>query len=751
MTDNLHAENLQLREQLAAITLQLRQAQQEKQDLEISLETMTEHADEFEQQLVEARDNLEQQVLDRTQELAEKNQLLKQEIHERERIEEAQRNSLIFLKTLICSISSPIYYKDLNGYYMGCNTAFEQYLGMKEADIVGRNATHLFPPEVAADICTKDQVVFQTQELQSYETTLIYADKSRHDCIVNKTVFKNSEGQVVGLVGMMVDISERKQTEQALRTAKEAAEEANQAKSAFLANMSHELRTPLNAIIGYSEILKEDMTEMACEDLTPDIDKIHNAGKHLLGLINDVLDISKIEAGKMDIYNEHFDLTKIVKDVVQTVVPLIQSKNNKLMFETVGQIGEIYSDLTKIRQILFNLLSNAAKFTENGMIHLTITRYALEARDWVQMTVHDQGIGMTEEQVNKLFQPFTQADMSTTRKYGGTGLGLTITQRFATMMGGYIRVQSEYGKGSTFTVALPALAAEHTENKENQTLAHRLSQIPPQDSETTTDHVLISNRLVLVIDDDAVVRELLQNYLNKQGYQVALADNGQNGLALARELKPHAITLDVMMPGVDGWMVLNALKKDPELTKIPVIVVSFIEDKSIGYSLGAAEYLTKPIDREELNQVLKKFLDVNDKGSQLILVVEDDHVTRNMIATMLRKAGWQIQTAENGVEALKYLALTSPDLIISDLMMPEMDGFEFISTIKNTEVWRKIPVVVLTAKDLTPQDRDVLNNKVERIFQKGQYQRDELLFEIHQCLLNLNHESSDLSDAPMSS
>ncbi len=729
MTEDLHAQNLQLQQQIKTLQTQLECVTREKEDLEISLDTMTEHADEFEQQLIAARNNLEQQVLERTHELAEKNVLLKQEIQERERVEDAQRNSVIFLKTLICSISSPIYYKDIEGKYIGCNTAFEQYLGIREIDIIGRTADDLFSIDMANKIKHKDEEIILTQQLQSYESTLIYADKSEHDCIINKTVFKNAEGEVVGIVGMMIDITERKQAEQALRQAKEAAEEANQAKSAFLANMSHELRTPLNAIIGYSEILQEDMADVGCEELVPDTQKIYAAGKHLLGLINDVLDISKIEAGKMDIYNEVFNLSTMIREVVATVEPLIKNKDNQLELIALDNVGDIYSDLTKVRQILFNLLSNAAKFTEKGIIQLTVERFKIDEQDWVRFTVNDNGIGMTELQISKLFQPFTQADMSTTRKYGGTGLGLTITQRFANMMGGSITVDSHYRQGSTFCVSLPALA----EDQENSDLSSLL-KTGLKEAQSSSTH----GNVVLVIDDDAVVRELLQNYLNKQGYQVALADNGNDGLALAREIKPQAITLDVMMPGVDGWMVLNSLKKDPELSKIPVIVVSFIEDKSIGYSLGAAEYLTKPIDREQLNHVLKKFLDAENKGSQVILVVEDDQITRNMIATMLRKSGWQVQLAENGVDALQHLQTIIPDLIISDLMMPEMDGFELVSKVKASDKWRGIPVVILTAKDLTQSDRGLLNDKVARIFQKGNYQRDELLREVHQCLVNLS-------------
>ncbi|EIJ42009.1 PAS domain S-box [Beggiatoa alba B18LD] len=726
-------KNIEVADQqvLRALCETVIEVEQARDDLEISLETMTEHADTFEKQLVAARNNLEVQVITRTRELAEKNEHLQKEIQQRQRIEEAQRNNLIFLQTLLDSIPSPIFFKNLAGQYLGCNNAFAEMVGTPEENIVGHTVQDIFVKARADKEEENDRILLATKVGQAYEIETEHLDHSVHDYIVHKTHFCSVDGKPAGIVGIMVDITERKRSEAALFKAKEEAEQANRAKSAFLANMSHELRTPLNAIIGYSEILQEDLVDMEGEALIPDVKKIHAAGKHLLGLINDVLDLSKIEAGKMDIFTETFDLGSLVQEVVSTITPLIQKKENTLKVDACDPLGNLHADLTKVRQMLFNLLSNAAKFTEQGQIRLTIRRESRADLDWVIFSVTDQGIGMTHEQIEKLFQPFTQADSSTTRKYGGTGLGLTITKRFAEMMGGGVIVESNYGKGSTFSIHLPAYVITHASEK-------LLGKNPKAINRTPSNQVL-------VIDDDAVVRELLQNYIGKLGYRVTTADSGDQGLKLAREIKPDAITLDVMMPGMDGWMVLSALKNDPVLADIPVIVLSMVEEKSLGYSLGATEYITKPIDRDQLGQILSKYL--KDQRQQWLLLVEDDKVTQDMISNQLKKAGWQVETADNGKLALDLLATRKPNLILSDLMMPEMDGFELIRRIRETPEIADIPIIVLTAKDITQEDRQQLNNRVEKIFQKSSYQREDLLNELRACLMKVTHTETTTNPA----
>lgn len=498
-----------------------------------------------------------------------------------------------------------------------------------------------------------------------------------------------------------------------------AAEAANQSKSQFLANMSHELRTPLNAIIGYSEMLKEEAEDEGAVHYVADLQKIHSAGKHLLGLINDILDLSKIEAGKMEIYLETFSLGEVIKDVSSTIQPLIKKGQNRLEIKLGDGLGDMRADLTKVRQILFNLLSNASKFTENGAITLSVERSLDEAaRECIFFRVKDSGIGMTPEQLGKLFQAFTQADASTTRKYGGTGLGLTISRRFCELMGGDIQVESEFGKGTTFIVQLPAVVEQ-------------VQSVVASIEESDALEALDGGSTILVIDDDPVARELLERYLSKDGFKVRTASSGLEGLALAKILRPDAITLDVMMPGMDGWAVLTTLKADPDLADIPIIMLTMVAEKNMGYSLGAADYMVKPIDRNRLSIMLERYRSHGPACPPCrVLLVEDDAPTREMTRRTLEKSGMTVIEAENGQIALQKLERDVPCLIMLDLMMPVMDGFQFAAELRKKEEWRSIPVIVLTAKDLTDDDQLRLNGYVEKVMQKGEYSHVSLLSEV---------------------
>jgi signal transduction histidine kinase/DNA-binding response OmpR family regulator len=494
--------------------------------------------------------------------------------------------------------------------------------------------------------------------------------------------------------------------------------EANQHKSEFLANMSHELRTPLNAIIGYSEMLEEEAADLDQKTFIPDLQKINGAGKHLLSLINNILDLSKIEAGKMDLYLENFEIIPMVKEVIATVKPLIEKNANTLKLHYADDLGQMRSDVTKLRQMLFNLLSNASKFTERGTIALQVGRERVNGGEWISFSVSDTGIGMSPEQTSKLFQAFTQADTSTTRKYGGTGLGLAISRQFCHIMGGEITVSSTPGEGSTFTVRLPAIV---TESK---------ADILPRSEETTstTEQVSEGAPTVLVIDDDPTMQDLVQRFLSKEGLKMIAARSGEEGIRLAKEHHPAVITLDVLMPGMDGWAVLTQLKADPLLSEIPVIMLTIMDEKQMGYALGAADYLTKPIDWERLAAVLQRYECARPPCP--VLLVEDDPVMREMLQRRLEKEGWKVIEAENGRVALERMAERRPDLILLDLMMPEMDGFQFLDEIHKREDWRPIPIIVVTAKELTAQDRQRLNGSVEKILQKGAYSREELIREV---------------------
>ncbi len=516
------------------------------------------------------------------------------------------------------------------------------------------------------------------------------------------------------------NISGQKWKNAELLSAKEKAEKANLSKSQFLANMSHELRTPMNTIVGYTEMLEEEIRECKKPRLLQDVKSVHAASKHLLNLIDGILDISKIEAGKMQLYAERFDLKTMIKNTISTLHPLIENKANAIKIIFDDNLGEVYTDLTKVRQIVFNLLSNASKFTEQGIITLEVHKYTKEDNDFINILVVDEGIGMTKEQLNNLFQVFTQADASISRDYGGTGLGLAISKHFVKMLGGTIVVDSKFGKGSSFNVHIPA-SLQITTSNDTDNIPIRIPDMP------------VESGLLLVIDDDETVRKLLDAYLSKIGYRVVGAASGPEGLELAKQLHPDAITLDVMMPGMDGWEVLSELKSEPTLSHIPVIMLTMTEDQDIGYSLGAAEYLTKPISRTQLIEVLRKY-HVED-ANRTVMVVEDDNTTREMMVRMLHKGGWKVIEAENGEIALRRLEQAKPNLILLDLMMPQIDGFEFIIQLRQHKNCSSIPVVVLTAKDITPEDRLWLSNRVDTVFQKGSYTRNELLTELRQLLV----------------
>jgi PAS domain S-box-containing protein len=688
---------------------------------------------EIEEKLQEAREQLEQRVEERTAELSSTNQQLKTEINERKLVEVALERLSRQTQLILESAGEGIFGINLQGDTILANPAAATMLGYEVDELIGQKQHSIIHhtkkdgTPYPLEECPIDAALHDGKTYHRDDEVFWHKDNTSF-LVEYMTTPIIEEGKITGAVVTFSNITERKQAEATLLEAKNAAENAqaaaenaritaeaaNLSKSQFLANMSHELRTPLNAIIGYSEMLQEEAEDLEQEDFMPDLLRIHSAGKHLLGLINDVLDLSKIEAGKMELHLETFDLAVVFDEVVNTVQPLMEKKDNTLQVLNDDTLGKMYADVTKLRQILLNLLSNATKFTEKGLICIEVSRQVQDDEDWFRFSITDDGIGMTSAQQQKLFQPFTQADPSTTRKYGGTGLGLTITKEFTEMMGGSISVVSEFGHGSMFTILLPAIVSE------------LITQ--------STDEILEKGEgIVIVIDDDSIVRKLLNDYMTQLGYAVAVAGGGKEGLRLAKKLRPDAIILDVRMQGIDGWDVLSKLKSDPLLMDIPVIMMSVEDHQQKGYALGATDSLIKPVRYEQLVDVLGKY-NIGDDSQGLVMVVEDDLVVSEVMAEMIKKAGWRVFKAENGKVALEHLENKKPSLILLDLMMPVMNGFEFLSHLRANEKWQSIPVVVLTSTHLSPEEQARLYNDVDTIYQKETYNRDDLLLHIHNLI-----------------
>ena len=498
-----------------------------------------------------------------------------------------------------------------------------------------------------------------------------------------------------------------------LARARDDAEAANRSKSMFLANMSHELRTPLNAIIGYSELLMEESEDAGNDSLAPDLQKIRTAGKHLLSLINDVLDLSKIEAGKMELSPEWIEVATLIDGVRGTAEPLAQKNGNVLIVECEDR-GSMHVDSTKLRQVLLNLLGNAGKFTSQGRICLRARRERRQARDWLVFEVEDTGIGMTPAQQAKLFEPFAQADASISRKYGGTGLGLSLCRRFAELLGGDVRVSSEPGVGSTFSVSIPAGSDESA-----GTGTFTEVTIAPADA------------TVLVIDDELADIEAIDRMLGHKGYRTVSTVNGDEGLRLARELRPDLILLDVLMPSADGWSVLAKIKADPELVDIPLLMTS-TRNRSLGFALGAVDYLVKPLKPEALMRTLHKHL--GKSSDKPVLVIDGDDVSRGLLRGVLERGGWPVTEAVDADSGLARLQEMRPAMVLLDLVMPETDGFTFLDGLRDRGLAESMPVVVLTAKELSQAEHQRLTDRAEKVIEKGSHGNLELDQAVHRAI-----------------
>jgi len=512
-------------------------------------------------------------------------------------------------------------------------------------------------------------------------------------------VFVKGKGDLAQLAGSFNEMAEKLDaTMERANEERQRANEANQAKSGFLANMSHELRTPMNAIIGYSEMMLEDLedgVELDPEEVQADLGKIHAAGKHLLGLINEVLDLAKVESGKMVIYNETADLQQLVGDVTTTVQPMVSKYDNTINTVFELEDSEIRTDVTKFRQVLMNLLSNAAKFTRKGKITIKASRSTEGGIDLISISVADTGIGMTPEQLEKVFDEFTQADDSTTREFGGTGLGLAICKKFAELMNGWIDVESTPGEGTCFTFVVPAIAAD-TEPEETQ----------DEHGEGHTDQIEGLAK-VLVVDDDESSREISRRILSKRGYSVITADGGADGVELAREQQPDIIVLDILMPGMDGWQVLEKLREMPETSDIPIIMQSMLSERELGLSLGADDYLTKPVDKSGLPNAVRKLLP-KLKLEEGVLIIEEGTSLVDLLGKAQGEEPFEtLQTADLD-EALQWMSERSFGTILVG-KHSQMDAVsKFMGNVKRSDEYGDTPMVLLNSIELESMDAEQL-------------------------------------------
>jgi PAS domain S-box-containing protein len=600
---------------------------------------------------------------------------------------------------------------DLETHVTGWNPAAEQLFGYTEAEALGRKVDDL----VAKHRDLHDEAVRYSQQALSEKSVRLLAQRTRKDgSLVDVEVAGLPvvvDGVQVEFIAIYHDITE-------LQRARQEAEEANRAKSTFLANMSHELRTPLNAIIGFTRIVRRKGEGLLPDKQVDNLDKVLVSADHLLNLINTILDIAKIEAGRMDVKASSFDLPGLIELITSTSQPLLQP-GVVLKSEVPGQLPGLFTDQEKVKQILLNLLSNAAKFTHEGQIMLAVH----QMDGFVQVDVQDTGIGISPEDLEKVFEEFQQADSSTTREYGGTGLGLAISRSLARLLGGDLTATSSAGKGSTFSLSIPVRYGEPT-------AAALPAAIKQQDPEP-----IGSSPLILAIDNDTNVHDLLKENLTERGYEVIGVMNGEEGVRLAHELHPFAITLDIMMPGKDGWQVLHELKSDPATREIPVILVTIVDKQTLGYQLGAADYLIKPLEEEALLDALTRIGQIHSQPSLRLLVVDDDPNIPELVRQLLENSSFQISAAPDGKAALAAVEGLPPDIILLDLMMPNMDGFAFIEALRERGV--QIPIIVLTAKTLTDADFQVLEGSVERVIKKNGLDPERLMGELAETVKQL--------------
>jgi diguanylate cyclase (GGDEF)-like protein/PAS domain S-box-containing protein len=671
-------------------------------------------------------------------------------------------NTRTYLENVLDNSADIIMTTDEDRRIVEFNKGASRILGYSKEEMVGKPVESLWirPEERNEILWSMDKYGY----VSNFETQL--RAKSGNIVDINLTLsYIGGAGRKSGTVGVSKDITEKKRLERAidernrelqelnekleakvvertaeLREANRALEKSSELKSKFIATMSHELRTPLNSILGFSELLMEDSLHPLTEKQKRYATNVFNSGSHLLQLINNILDLAKIESGKMELSCESFDVRQVISEVESVIRPLANKKSQKLIFGIADEVTTLWADRVKFKQILYNLLSNSIKFTHEGgdiLVEAGITTATSEdsvrpaqglqklRNDHFSLTVTDTGIGISKEDQDRIFGEFEQVDSSFSRRYEGTGLGLALTKKLIELHGGDIRVESEEGKGSRFIMVMPL-----TERGAVSDTPWQIADIARQRYEMATfKGRKEGGPLVLVIEDDLPTSELMTLYLVQGGYRVAHAYSGEEAINRIHQLKPFAVILDIMLPGKDGWEILQEMKSDPELKEIPVIISSIIDNNELGFALGASDYLVKPVDKNSLFKKLKELSLASQKGRKTvnILCVDDDESAIEILKSILEPAGYTVITAGSGKEGIEKAVMYKPDLIVLDLMMPDVDGFEVTRVLKENPATMDIPIFILTAKDLNVQERLKLAGKVVSYRQKKFFTKADLL------------------------
>jgi PAS domain S-box-containing protein len=633
------------------------------------------------------------------------------------RVQQEMRSSVHLLDDIFQHSNLAMKVKDTNGRILRINEAAAKLMGRPAQEILGHTVDVVATPETAALIRQHDHEVIEGGRITACEEQVNYLGGS-YTLLTTRFPVTSERGTVAGIGVISMDFTQRMHMEQELRTAKAQAESANQAKSLFLANMSHELRTPLNSIIGLSELTLEQAEEREDNETAETMQRVVNAGRHLLSLINDILDISRIESGRVELHTEVVHVQTLLESVINTMQTLARSNGNKLVLQVAPEVDVACIDATRLRQVLLNLIGNAIKFTRNGEVKVTVS----SRDDQLHIAVSDTGIGMTGEQLQRIFEPFEQADRSIARRFGGSGLGLTISRQLLGLMRGRIDVSSDIQYGSVFTVTLPIGDIDNAEVRPK-----------PPANEALAAHG--RNPVVLVVDDDPDACSLVRNALQRDGINVVSASSGQEALTLTRSLRPAVMVLDILLGDMTGWDVLAAIRADPDHAELPVILCTVTDPDQRTGVLGVVEHLIKPFDRDHLSHLVQRF--VGAAKSSSLLVVDDDDFYRDSIANVLRQAGHQVDTAPNGEQALDMMRSHPPDLLLLDMVMPGMDGLAVIEAMRVEPTLAPVPIMLVTAADITPEISRSLYERAVLLVRKGESDLTDVIQRVHQLLERL--------------